>query len=401
MPMFKYTAYDEAGVKQHDQIQASNVEDAKRELVKQGRHVIQIKELSSRAGQSWRLSEEKVSLEDLEFLTSELSILLSSGVKIDKALAIISKNKGEGQLQRLVGEIHTSLKKGESLAVAFSKQKKVFDALYINLIRIGEATGKLPEVFDGLSRDLKFRRELRSKVIQSVTYPAVIMAVCVLCIIFVFNYIVPQMGSIFTDADDIPVYTAFLLATSDWMQNYQWFLYAAILAGAAALYISRDNPELKNKLADLSMRAPLLSSVVIQVERIRFSSAMSLMLSAGVKVDDAIGYAADSIKNPLVSKSLRAARDKVKKGASITSALTATPIYDAFYLSLLEVGEESGRMDTVFNDIASRSKVKFENWTEKLTTILEPLLILVMGGIVGSVVVTMLLSVVSVNDVGL
>ncbi|WP_162558482.1 type II secretion system F family protein [Saliniradius amylolyticus] len=399
--MFKYTAYDEAGVKQHDQIQASNVEDAKRELVKQGRHVIQIKELSSRAGQSWRLSEEKVSLEDLEFLTSELSILLSSGVKIDKALAIISKNKGEGQLQRLVGEIHTSLKKGESLAVAFSKQKKVFDALYINLIRIGEATGKLPEVFDGLSRDLKFRRELRSKVIQSVTYPAVIMAVCVLCIIFVFNYIVPQMGSIFTDADDIPVYTAFLLATSDWMQNYQWFLYAAILAGAAALYISRDNPELKNKLADLSMRAPLLSSVVIQVERIRFSSAMSLMLSAGVKVDDAIGYAADSIKNPLVSKSLRAARDKVKKGASITSALTATPIYDAFYLSLLEVGEESGRMDTVFNDIASRSKVKFENWTEKLTTILEPLLILVMGGIVGSVVVTMLLSVVSVNDVGL
>lgn len=402
MGKFSYTAYDKAGVKYTDEIEAIDLVNAKKLLADRGLYVSDLREV--KAGgllTEYRFGEAKVSLDDLEFLTSELSILLSSGVKIDKALGIINKNRSHAAMGRLVSDILAQLKQGKPLSEAFAESGDVFDPLYINLVRIGESTGQLPRVFDGLSRDLKFKKELRAKVIQSVTYPAVILFVCILCILFVFNYIVPQMGSIFADGDDIPVYTAFLLAASEWMQKYQWFLFIGVGISVGALFSSRKKPGVAQKLAELSLSAPVLSSLVKQTERIRFSSAMALMLDAGVKVDNAIGYAANSIRNPIISKSLNNAKDKIKKGGPITAALAGTPIYSAFYLSLLEVGEESGKMDEVFTQIANRSKADFEGWTTRVTSLLEPVLILVMGGIVGSVVVTMLLSVVSVNDIGL
>ncbi|WP_088331521.1 type II secretion system F family protein [Lacimicrobium sp. SS2-24] len=400
MSQFRFTAYDSAGIKLSDTIEAESLDVAKNTLKKKGLLVSDIKPLNS-GWKDIRIIQEKVTLDDLEFLTSELSILLASGVKIDKALTIISKNKASGAMSRLISDILSEIKKGRPLAEAFEVGKSIFDPLYFNLIRIGEATGRLPQVFEGLANDLKFRKELKAKIIQAVTYPAVILFVCVLCILFVFNYIVPQMGSIFAGSDDIPVYTAFLLGASDWMIRYQWFLFGGLALGIGVLYSSRKNPDVAARLADFAVSAPLISSVVIQTERIRFNSAMSLMLEAGVNVDNAIGYAANSIKNPRIRKSLTVAKERIKKGAGITSSLSATPIFTSFYLSLLEVGEESGRMQSVFDEISRRSKTEFENWTTRITSMLEPVLILVMGGIVGSVVVTMLLSVVSVNDVGI
>jgi type II secretory pathway component PulF len=143
------------------------------------------------------------------------------------------------------------------------------------------------------------------------------------------------------------------------------------------------------------------SSLVIQVERIRFNSAMALMLKTGVRVDDAILLASRSVNNRIIKTSLEIAREKIKKGEAVAASLAMTPIYPDFYISLLEVGEESGELAHIFDEIAERSRTDFEGWTDRVTSLIEPLLILVMGGIVGSVVITMLLSVVSVNDISL
>jgi general secretion pathway protein F len=401
MPEFKYTGYDSAGVKQTGQVEAETLEIAKAKLQADSLLISDIQPLKQNGLLSMTLGSQKVTLDDLEFLTSELSLLLTSGVKVDKALTILNRNRSSAAMGKLVNDILSQIKKGRPLSDAFAEAGDVFDPLYINLIKIGESTGQLAEVFSGLANDLKFRRDLRSKVIQAVTYPAVILCVCVLCILFVFNYIVPQMGSIFTDTDDIPVYTAFLLSASNWMIDYQWFLFFGLSGFGIFLYSGRNNPEVAQRFASAALSVPVWSNLTLQTERIRFSSAMALMLDAGVKLDNAIGFAANSIKNKIIGKSMQIANDKIKKGNPITTALSGTPIYSSFYLSLLEVGEESGRMQEVFGEIARRSKTEFEDWTTKVTSLLEPVLILVMGGIVGSVVVTMLLSVVSVNDVGI
>lgn len=401
MPTFAYKAFDPQGVKLESEIDADNVEDAKKLLKNKGLLIAEVKEAKHSENLMARLRAPKVSFSDLEFLTSELSILLSSGVKIDKGLGILAKGSKDGPSAFLIKSIQSNLKQGKSVADSFDTKEKLFDSLYLNLISIGEASGKLPEVFLGLSEDLKFRKELKAKITQALSYPSVIMFVCIVCILFVFNYIVPQMGSIFAETDDLPLYTAILLGASEWMIKYQIWLFLGLLSLGVFIYSNRDNTQWQTKMASWLLTVPVTANLIKQIERIRFNSAMSLMLESGLKVDTAVGHAANNTSNPVISQSLKTANDKIKKGAAVSVSLGETPIYPDFYISLLEVGEESGRLSEVFGEIAKRSKDDFEQWITKVTNVLEPLLILFMGGIVGSVVVTMLLSVVSVNDINL
>lgn len=401
MPIFNYIAYDDSGIKVSSQVEASDIQQAKNKLTSQKLHVLNIKPKPVESKLSLRLIKDKIKLADLEFLTAELSILLSSGVKIDKGLLILSKGKGSGVINVLIGEIVQNLKNGKSVAESFKTKMDVFDPLYLNLISIGETSGQLPEVFAGMAKDLKFQKDLRAKVSQALTYPIVILFVCISCILFVFNFIVPQMGSIFSDAQDIPIYTKALLGMSEWMLNYQWFLLIGLVAMGFVGYTNRNNKNLQQRLSTRLLQVPIIGTAIKQVEMIRFGSAMTIMLDAGIKVDMAIEQATKNVKNVIIKKSLSIAKEKIKQGAPISNSLSQTPIFPEFYISLLEVGEESGNLARIFNEISSRAKQDFESWTTRMTNLLEPLLILVMGGIVGSVVVTMLLSVVSVNDISL
>lgn len=401
MPWFNYTAYDSSGSKIESQVEADDKSSVRTMLLSQQLHVVKVVPVTKSPSLSLSFMSDKLSVEELEFLTSELSILLESGVKIDKGLSILAKNHKTPAVDAFVSEVLNNLKQGKSVAEAFQTKQSAFDALYLNLISIGETTGRLPQVFSGLADDLKFRKDLKAKVTQALTYPSIILFVCISCILFVFNYIVPQMGSIFSEQEDLPIYTALLLGVSDWMQSYQWWLFMAIVGAGTAIFVNRDNRKLRHNIATKVLDIPVISGAVKQVESIRFNSAMSLMLDAGIKVDVAISHANKNIKNHVIQRSLNIAADKIRKGAPVATSLAQTPIFPGFYVSLLEVGEESGRLGTIFHEISMRAKSDFESWTTRITNMLEPILILVMGGIVGSVVVTMLLSVVSVNDVTL
>jgi type II secretory pathway component PulF len=399
--LFNYEAYELSGSKISAQVEADTIQIAKRLLAKRKLHVLKVTPVVASSSLSVSFLEKKLTLADLEFLTAELSILLGSGVKIDKGLAILNKGKGNGPTAALVAEIVQNLKNGKSVSNSFNTKYQAFDPLYLNLIAIGESTGQLPQVFEGMAKDLKFQKDLRSKVTQALTYPSIIFFVCVACILFVFNFIVPQMGSIFTDVENIPVYTRALLGLSEWMQNYQLLLFGGLAGLGGLLYSNRHNKGMRQRLSVRLLKMPALGHAIKQVEMIRFSSAMSIMLDSGIKVDVAIGQAIKNVKNIVVKRSLEIAKEKIKKGASVSSSLAQTPIFPDFYISLLEVGEESGNLTRIFSEISSRAKQDFESWTTRMTSLLEPILILVMGGIVGSVVVTMLLSVVSVNDISL
>lgn len=401
MAIYEYRAYDNQGHLVNATYEADSEESVKAFLKKDGCMIVSVKKQSSaRSGWSLR-NKDKLGLSELEFFTAELAVLLQSGVKIDKGLKIIARTATEGAMGRLVSAILNNLKAGKTVAESFDTSDMVFDALYLNLIEIGEKSGSLPQVFSGLAKDLKFRKNLKAKVIQALTYPAIILMVCVACILFVFNYIVPQMGSIFTESDDLPIYTSIMLGASDWMIRYQMWLFAGLALLSLFCYKQKDSVSFKNRLGARLLKIPVLSSLIVQIERIRFNAAMALMLKTGVRVDDAINLAARSVENQVIKNSLQIAMDKVKKGGSVSSSLAMTPIYPDFYISLLEVGEESGELAQIFDEVAERSRTDFESWTDKVTSLIEPLLILVMGGIVGSVVITMLLSVVSVNDISL
>ncbi|WP_306520503.1 type II secretion system F family protein [Rheinheimera sp.] len=396
MNSFKYRVYDSSGHEQSGEVQAESELKARLLLEQQGLLVVSLQQVQAQVKLSL-FSNNQLTLDDMEFITAELSLLLRSGVKIDKSLQILARGKAGTAAGRMLTELSDRVKKGESLATALAAYP-VFDSLYINLVKMGEASGELPQIFAGLAQDLKFRKELKAKIFQALTYPMVVMTVCVLAVFFVFNFIVPQMASLFDNAKNLPSYTTFVLNVSSWMQQYQFYALAALIAAGFACREALKQPQIQLWLDDVLIKLPLFKTAIVQVERIRFNTSMALMLNAGVTLDQAIELAAGTVKNRVVRQSLLNARTKIKRGIRLTDAFAGNAIYPDFLLSLLEVGEESGQLMAVFTEIADRSRNQFASWAARIASLLEPLMIVVMGAIVGSVVVVMLLSIMSLND---
>ncbi|MDP4536901.1 type II secretion system F family protein [Alkalimonas collagenimarina] len=276
MTTFQYKAYDSSGSQIQGEINSDSLEKAQLDISAQGLHLIQIQPKAEQFSLSF-LRSDRLTLDELEFITAELSLLLRSGVKIDKCLHILARGSKNSATGRLLTQLSQAVKRGESLADALGTQPD-FDELYVNLVKMGEASGQLSEVFAGLARDLKFRKELKSKITQALTYPSVIFAVCVIAVIFVFNYIVPQMAGLFDENDMLPLYTELLLGASNWMQKYQWFLLAGLIASAVGIKVALDKGLLSGWLDDTLTRLPVFKTAIYQIERIRFNTSMTLML---------------------------------------------------------------------------------------------------------------------------
>jgi general secretion pathway protein F len=403
MPLYRYEGFDAAGGRVSGNLEAASEESALRELRSRG--VMPSQVASADSSGDWRsalgLSGGKVGLADVEFMTAELSLLLDSGVRIDRAVGILQRAGKSPAMSNLLSGIASELKAGRQLSDALGEHPEVFDKLYVNLVALGEAGGRLPDVFRRLAEDLRFQRELRQKVLSAATYPLVVASVCVIALLFIFNFVVPNLQSLFNDASELPWYTSALLGASQFMQQWQLLVFAVIVALGAAVWRYRRSPVVIDFFDQLLIETPGLRDALAMVERIRFSSGLGLMLEADLPVDRALTLATGNIRHGLLRREMVAAVEKIKRGEQLSKALRQTRLFPDYFASLLEVGEEGGELSRVFTEIARRSRDAFSAWALRLTTLLEPLLILIMGLIVGGVVVIMMLSITSITDVGI
>jgi general secretion pathway protein F len=402
MPRFRYRGFDAAGGRVDGTIEAPQLDAARADL--QGRGLL-LQEIAPAEQGDWRatlgLVSDRVTLAELEFLTAELSLLLESGVRIDRGVAILQRAATRPGPQRLLSALSNDLKQGRQFSEAAAAHPEIFDPLYVNLIALGEASGRLPDVFKGLAEDLRFRRDLRHKIVQASVYPLVVLGVCVLSLLFIFNFVVPNLATLFADAKELPWYTALLLNTSTFVTQWQWLLIAGLAIGGAVVWQNRSRPWVLDWRDRLLVGTPGVRDATAMVERIRFAGGLGLMLDAGLPVDRALVLATGNVRHAVLRREVGIAVDKVRRGEQLSVVLRQTRLFPDFYASLIEVGEESGELARVFGEIARRSRDAFSSWAQRLTTLLEPLLILVMGLIVGAVVVVMMLSITSVSDVGL
>lgn len=401
MERFQYQGFDSSGANVSGEIIAADLAEASKLLRQRGIFVKSLK-LSAGNERGIKLFTAKLNLKDLEFLTTELSVLLDAGLKIDKGLELLRQNNRKPAMAELLDKLCKSVRSGRQFSQALKETDPVlFDPLFINLVSIGEATGQLSDVFRSLAADLAFKRDLQQKVNQALMYPMVICLVCIVSILFIFNYVVPNLAVMFEGREDLPVYTSLLLASSAWMINYQWYLLVVVALVAGLFRQAMKKPEVQQKVARLQLQIPLLKQGVLLVERIRFNSGLTMMLSAGVAIDTALELSAGNVRNPVIQRELLIALQKVKRGEKLSFSLRQTALYPDFFASLLAVGEESGELGRIFNEIAQRSQREFSSWVTRLTSLLEPLLIIVMGGIVGGVVVIMMLSITATTNAGL
>jgi len=394
---FEYKAIEPNGSRSQGTIMAKDKANAQQKLADQNIHPLELKAISNGVGLD-SLFAPKVTLDQLEFFTSELSLLLDSGIRVDRGIDIIRQANASPALTRLLNQIASALKKGNTLSEAFEVHQDLFGPLYISLLKIGETSGNLPEVLDRLSDDLKFQKELRSQIVTALTYPSVIFFVCIMAVYFVLTFIVPKMAGIFTDLSQAPWYTQMIINISNFFVDYQMLIIGGIAGGIAAFAYAFQRPEVKNRVYIIASNLPGVGNVILTSERIRFSQSMAMMLEAGVALDTTLELTAQTLKHQELRRDAKQALKQLKSGKLLSDVLGKTRIFPAFFLSIIKVGEETGRLPRVFKEIASRSKNDLELVIKKLTTVLEPIMLLFMGGFVGGIVITMLMSMISIND---
>ena len=398
---FRYTAYDEAGVRRESEVSAISIESAMFKLKELGLIPVRIerrKRTEARLGQIIQFNP-RPKLADLELLTSRLAMLVKNGIRVDRALLTAVKGTKNNRLRKVIEEIYDDIRGGTQLHLSMKKYQDIFDPLYVSIISIGEATGRLADAFEDLSGNLKFRLGVITKTRQALIYPAIILAVCVLAIGFIFNFIVPRFAVIFSSMENMPFYTEVLLATSSFFRRYQ--LIAIPSAIGLVFFLSRIAK--KRSAAgfkdNLVLKLPFVSGLCYARENLRFASALAMLLKSGVVLTEALEYAERAIGNAIIRKRISLIKEEIRQGGKLSETIGKTGFLPEIYIGLIEAGEETGSLPEIFSEIQKRLMGTYETRISTFVATVEPIMIVFMGLVVGSVVVVMLLSLVSINDI--
>jgi general secretion pathway protein F len=339
---------------------------------------------------------------DVLFFTQELSTLLNSGVPLDRALSIANELTTKPQFRALIGDVLRSIKGGKSLADALALHPLYFSDLFINMIRAGEASGNLGQIFERLSEFERSRDELRSYIISSMVYPTLLAAVGAGSIFVLLDFVVPRFASVFDDGRmKIPTPTLIMLQASKIVQDWTW-LVALVVVGSIVTFRTYTRTEAGRLWWDNArLKIPVLGDALRKAETSRFARAMSTLVGNTVPLLQSLNIAAGILNNKVMANSLKDVAQGVKRGEGISQPLARTKMFPALASHLLTVGEETGKLDLMFARMAQIYEEETRAAIRRFTSIFEPLVILIMGIIVGALVLSMLIAITSINDVAI
>jgi len=339
---------------------------------------------------------------DVLFFTQELSTLLNAGVPLDRALSITVELTERPAFRLLIQDILRLVKGGKSLAESLSSHPEYFSELFVNMVRAGEASGSLATVFERLSEFERTRDDLRGYIFSSMAYPCLLMLVGTASVLVLMNFVVPRFASVFEQSRiEMPLPTKIMLEGSRFLQAYGWIGLAGIVGFAVAMYTYVRTPAGRLWWDTLRLRIPLLGDALRKAETARFARAMGTLVANSVPLVQSIGIAGATLNNQCIAGSLQAVAMGVKRGEGIAAPLRRAGQFPPLAGHLLSVGEETGRLDQMFNRMADIYDTDTRAAIRRFTSLFEPLVILVMGLVVGTLILSMLLAIVSMNDVAI
>ena len=337
---------------------------------------------------------------DVLFFTQELSTLLNSSVPLDRALSITAELTEKASFRFVVLDVLRVLKGGRSLADSLATHPDYFSDLYLNMVRAGEASGSLAIIFERLSEFERSRDDLRNYIISSMIYPALLASVGIASVIILLEFVVPRFSTIFTGSSmKMPTPTMIMLEASRLVNAYGWMVAAALIAAFVIFrtYIGTVAGRLWWDRARLKL--PLLGDALLKAETSRFARAMSTLIGNSVPLVQSIGIAAATLNNRSLSNALTGVAQGVKRGEGIAGPMRKAAVFPPLAAHLLTVGEETGRLDSMFSRMADIYENDTRAAIRRFTSVFEPVVILTMGIIVGALILSMLLAITSINDV--
>lgn len=396
MGKFKYVGFTQDGKKVENSIEATNIQEAKKLLRRQ-----RIRTTKIVAPTIFEADFEQIMVEvglsspfgraELMRFTRQLAILINAGVPIMECLEILHKQEQNFSLKNSVRSIRSQVEEGKSLFVALSSQKG-FDKLYCALVKAGEAAGILDTILNKLAEFLERQEKLKKQIKGALTYPVIVVFVGIIVIFGLMTFVVPQFVGMLKESNQaIPWVTQTVIDISDFFRNYTLLLIVGLVAGSMIFLNYIRTVKGKRQWDQFTMKAPLFGMLIIKGNLSSFTRTLATMLTAGVPIIDALEICIDTLDNTQIAKDLTKVRKAVMEGKSITEPLSRIKYFPPLVNQMMKVGESTGNLDNMLIKVADVFESEVEELIGNMTKLIEPLILVVLGGMIGFVLIAMYL----------
>lgn len=385
MANLTYTAISKDGKKVSGNVEASSKEALIETLHKQGMRPLSVKQQAKSF--NFNIGTPKVKLKDMVMFTRQLSTMISAGVPLTRSLTTLQEQTNNKYFKTVISGITKDVEGGASIGDSMAKYPNVFSDVYVNMVKAGEAGGILDEILKRLAAQVEQESSMRKKIKSAMTYPVVIGIIAVGAFFGLMIFVMPKMGQIIKELGGpnakLPVYSQFLLDLSGYMQKYAipMFIVIGIIIYLIRRYIK--TPKGKYKFHLLLLHTPILKDIIIKIAVARFARTFASLMSSGVSVLDALQVTGGAIGNKVLEKELQDAAKEVKNGRPLSEPMAASKYFPPIVGQMLAVGEETGQVDTILVKIADFYEEEVSTLIDGLSSIIEPVMIILIGAMVG------------------
>ena len=411
MPTFSYTAVDAQGKTHQGTLEANHAADAAAAIKRQGRFPTSIVETAAATakapgkGFSFSLSfgggrgTGKVPAKVLTVFTRQLSTLISAGLPLLRSLRTLSKQEKNQILRKIMANLAESVEGGTTFSEALSQHPKAFNKLYVNMVKAGELGGVLEIVLTRLAEFAEKSQRIRGKVTSAMVYPAVVLTIAVVIVSFLMLFIVPKFEAIFKDmlgGRPLPAITQIIMDLSRFIQSNFLLVVLALAALGVGLRFALRLPGVSTAVDSYKLKLPLFGDLLIKTSVARFSRTLGTLVSSGVPILQALQITRDTAGNERVSAAIESIHDNVKEGESMVAPMEASKIFPPMVVSMVQVGEETGQLPDMLTKVADVFEEEVDTTVAGLTSMLEPVMIVLLALIVGTIVVALFLPLITI-----
>lgn len=385
MAKFSYTASNKEGKTIQGSAEAADKDSLVTLLSKQGLRPIVIKADTGKSSKTKR--GKKVKTKDLVVFTRQLSTMVSAGVPLTRAISTMQSQTESKYFREVLTGIMKDVESGQPLGDTFGKYPTVFSDVYVNMVRAGEAGGILDEILKRLAAQVEQDASMRKKVKSAMTYPAVIFSITIIAFFGIMMLVIPKLGKIIIDLGgpdaELPIYTKVLLDGSVFVRANAVLIIGTMLLVSYAFRRYIKTPKGKYQWHSFLLRVPVVKTLITKVAIARFARTFASLMSAGVAVLDALEVTGGAIGNKVIEAELQEAAKAVKNGKQLSEPLSQSKHFPAIVPQMLAIGEETGQIDTILIKVADFYEEEVETTIDGLSSIIEPLMIVVLGAMVG------------------
>jgi len=389
---YRYNAMDANGRTVTGTLEADSLELVRSKLADLRYHVLSIRQTKSRQGfQEWFTGIQRVKLRDLVMFSRQFATMIDAGLSVVKCLDILQKQTRNPRLKDIIGEIKRDVAGGTSLTEAVQKHPRVFSPLYVNMIRSAEVGGILDVVLDRLATFLEKEQETRNKIKSAMTYPIVVFCFAMLMLVALLFFVLPKFKGIFeTMGLDLPLTTRLMLNFSEYMRSYWYIALVAIVGSVVLIRIFARTERGRYAIDAAKLKLPIFGDLMLKTAVSRFARTFGTLISSGVPVLRALEIVADTAGNCVISETVVRARSSIKEGEKISTPLFGSKIFPVMVTQMIAVGEETGRLDQMLVKVANFYDDEVDATLKSLTSLIEPLMIVGLGLIVGFIAVSVI-----------